>query len=429
MDSKRRANCCSILTYWYSNTLVDSVYLNKGRLVNKMIESMNSDPDRDHKLLKKFLANLQANVEQWQSRHPGMTPNAEFYNFTKSAVNHTFGCAFLAVSFTAFLGELCTIVSILTIKYVAEYLTKEENDREEALILLGIFTLANLLGAILRNFYIYLGYVMALEVRKVLVAAMYDKVAKLSMRSLTETNSGKLITLVSADIFTLERPLAMAPFGIAAIVLNVVVDLLIWQIAGWEYALIVTAFWLCTLGMQMCTSRLQKRIKQAEAMRNDERMKLVNDMVTGIRTIKAYAWENHYCEKVRAQRALQERYVFWLNLIGSLGFSVFQNVGMLGILAIFLPKWYMGEKIDMGDGFVLLALLYYLFFSVNSLTYYALTTINQALAVTYRLSEVFRMEEQKLTRQPAEQDKPAIQLEKMEYAWGFRVADDQAKNK
>jgi len=30
-------------------------------------------------------------------------------------------------------------------------------------------------------------------------------------------------------------------------------------------------------------------------MRNDERMKLVNDMVTGIRTIKAYAWENHYC--------------------------------------------------------------------------------------------------------------------------------------
>jgi len=29
-------------------------------------------------------------------------------------------------------------------------------------------------------------------------------------------------------------------------------------------------------------------------MCNDERMKLINDMVTGIRTIKAYAWENHY---------------------------------------------------------------------------------------------------------------------------------------
>ena len=48
---------------------------------------------------------------------------------------------------------------------------------------------------------------------------------------------------------------------------------------------------------------MQKGIKQAEAMRNDERMKLVNDMITGIRTIKAYAWENHYSRKVREARA------------------------------------------------------------------------------------------------------------------------------
>ncbi len=44
-------------------------------------------------------------------------------------------------------------------------------------------------------------------------------------------------------------------------------------------------------------------MKQSEAMRNDERMKLINDMITGIRTIKAYAWENHYSSKVREQRA------------------------------------------------------------------------------------------------------------------------------
>ena len=58
-------------------------------------------------------------------------------------------------------------------------------------------------------------------------------------------------------------------------------------------------------------------------MRNDERMKLINDMVTGIRTIKSYAWENHYLRKVREQRAVQVAHVFWLNLVGSLGFSLF----------------------------------------------------------------------------------------------------------
>jgi ABC-type bacteriocin/lantibiotic exporter with double-glycine peptidase domain len=116
-------------------------------------------------------------------------------------------------------------------------------------------------------------------------------------------------------------------------------------------------------------------MKQSEAMRNDERMKLINDMITGIRTIKAYAWENHYSQKVRAQRAEQVKYVFWLNLIGSLGFSLFQNVGLLAILAIFLPKWYMGEKLALGDSFALVAMIYYLFFSVNGLTYYSMQTM------------------------------------------------------
>ena len=32
-------------------------------------------------------------------------------------------------------------------------------------------------------------------------------------------------------------------------------------------------------------------------------MKLLTDMVTGIETIKAYAWEEHYAKKVQVARA------------------------------------------------------------------------------------------------------------------------------
>ena len=56
-------------------------------------------------------------------------------------------------------------------------------------------------GAIFTNYQIFHSYLMSVRMRKVLVTAMYDKVALLSMKSLTETNSGKLIALISADIF------------------------------------------------------------------------------------------------------------------------------------------------------------------------------------------------------------------------------------
>ena len=89
--------------------------------------------------------------------------------------------------------------------------------------------------------------------------------------------------------------MALAPFGVASPFINIACYLVVWQISGWQYALIMAGLWVLTFMMQMCTARTQKGLKQQEAMRNDERMKLVNDMVTGIRTIKAYAWENHYC--------------------------------------------------------------------------------------------------------------------------------------
>jgi len=256
MDSKRRANCCSIFTFWYSNSLVANVNLNKGKLIDKMIEDMNSDPRRDEKLLAKFQDSLQVSHAAWQKRNPGRAPDAEYYEFTKRAVRHTFGCHFFGVGFITFLAEMCTLASIYTIRYLAQYLMKEESNRTEAAVLLVIFCVSTFAGALLRNFYIYLGYVMSLEVRKLLIAAMYDKVSKLSMRSLTETNSGKLITLVSSDIFTLERPLAMTPFFVAAPFVNIVCYLLVWQLAGWEYAVAVFGLWMLTFLLQMCTTRL-----------------------------------------------------------------------------------------------------------------------------------------------------------------------------
>ena len=43
---------------------------------------------------------------------------------------------------------------------------------------------------------------------------------------------------------------------------------------------------------------------------NDNRLKLINDMVTGIRTIKCYAWEDHYLKKIEEARKAQQKYVY-----------------------------------------------------------------------------------------------------------------------
>ena len=64
----------------------------------------------------------------------------------------------------------------------------------------AIFGALMTVGALFKNFFVFQGYNMAIKMRKTLIAAMYSKISRLSMQSLTETNSGKLITIVSGDI-------------------------------------------------------------------------------------------------------------------------------------------------------------------------------------------------------------------------------------
>lgn len=54
-----------------------------------------------------------------------------------------------------FLAEMCTLASIYTIRYLAQYIVKVDADSNEAIILLAIFVFTTFLGAFLRNFYIY----------------------------------------------------------------------------------------------------------------------------------------------------------------------------------------------------------------------------------------------------------------------------------
>ena len=75
-------------------------------------------------------------------------------------------------------------------------------------------------------------------------------------------------------------------------------------------------------------------------------MKLVNDMIVGIRTIKSYAWENHYLAKILDIRNKQAKLNLRYNMIASLGYSLFQNFGLIAVIVIFVTKWMRAERIN-----------------------------------------------------------------------------------
>ena len=67
---------------------------------------------------------------------------------------------------------------------------------------------------------------------------------------------------------------------------------------GIVYTLTTFGVWVILMILQYWSSECSKNLKAAESGMNDDRLKLVNDLVIGCRTIKCYGWENHYIQRI-----------------------------------------------------------------------------------------------------------------------------------
>ena len=99
-----------------------------------------------------------------------------------------------------------------------------------------------LLTMVCRSRTIHNGFIIGFRIRRVLVSALYDKVSRLSVRSVSSVNSGKLISLVSSDLYQIEKGLGMSPGLFAAPFINLYAFALLYSLLGWEKMLVVLAF-------------------------------------------------------------------------------------------------------------------------------------------------------------------------------------------
>lgn len=126
---------------------------------------------------------------------------------------------------------------------------------------------------------------------------------------------------------------------------------------------------------------------------NDERLKLVNDMVVGIRTLKSYGWEEQYMKKITGVRKVQKKWNFIIIALQTLGYNLFQNLALIAVFLIFLYEWSQGNEIDISKGVSTLAIIFYLFVAVNQLSFIAIFQIANFFAILQRIGSVMKLEE------------------------------------
>ena len=124
----------------------------------------------------------------------------------------------------------------------------------------------------------------------------------LSKDSLLRFSTGHVIDLVSNDVQRLEADTVKLFLNISFCILQLVmVSSLLLHFIGWQSTMGITLLCIllpCFGGLSYAGAALRLRT----AAVSDLRISLISQVISGIRAIKSYAWEEEYQQKIRNVR-------------------------------------------------------------------------------------------------------------------------------
>lgn len=144
--------------------------------------------------------------------------------------------------------------------------------------------------------------------RSALITAIYNKALTLSTRARHIHPNGKLVNHISTDVSRIDFASQFFHMGWTAPI-QLIICLVILLVNLGPSALAGFAVFLVIVPLQTRAMRLMLRFRQKTMVFTDKRAKLLQELLSGIKIIKFFAWEDPYLDKINQVRNAETKYV------------------------------------------------------------------------------------------------------------------------
>ncbi|PNF15053.1 Multidrug resistance-associated protein 9 [Cryptotermes secundus] len=141
-----------------------------------------------------------------------------------------------------------------------------------------------------------------MRIRIACCSVIYRKILRLSKSAQGKTAAGQIVNLLSNDVNRFDSVTMWLHFVWIMPIQTVVVTYFIWEAVGWSALIGVLAIFLQTVPVQSYLSKLTSKLRLNIATRTDERVRLMSEIISGIKVIKMYAWERPFEKMVQLAR-------------------------------------------------------------------------------------------------------------------------------
>ncbi|CAF1344492.1 unnamed protein product [Adineta ricciae] len=222
----------------------------------------------------------------------------------------------MAAGLIKFVHDLLQLAGPLVLKLFLAFFNDPTKPKWLGLFYAMLLSVMTFCQAIFLRTYFHYQFLVGLRFRSAISGLVYRKTLKLSNASKHETTTGEIINLMAidashfADITTQFHMLWSGPFQITVILVLLYKEMQLAIVPG-----VILLFLMIPVNLFL--QRILKQLTSKKMKIKDERIKMVNEILNGIRVLKLYAWEMAFVRTINRIRESELIYIRQKAIIGA----------------------------------------------------------------------------------------------------------------
>lgn len=254
-----------------------------------------NERDRADNLIPQFYHNFRQQFKEHEPDHkPAYKPISETPSATHPSVLiplfQTYKFTFISGALLKLTFDLLQFVAPALLRYLISFIQNHDQPLWYGIsIASGMFLVAVVQSMILHQ-YFHLMFRLGMNIRSVLTSAVYTKAMNLSNNARKNRTTGEIVNLMQVDIQRLQDMTTFVMLFWSAPLQVCLSIVFLWRILG----VAVIAGLVILIAMVPINSYISVKMRKCQVQQmkyKDERLKMMSEVLNGIKVLKLYAWE------------------------------------------------------------------------------------------------------------------------------------------